>query len=168
MACALPPSSPMSTTVTTWPLPNVLSLPRVRTRVVATAAVLVAALVFRTAALSTYGFSEDEINKVAAIEAYRTGHFTANAEHPMLMKLTMWGSVAAATAWNGIASPDWRLSLETAIRLPHAIAGAATVLPLFGIADLLFGSTVAIAASAIWAFDVNAIDINRIGKEDTL
>jgi len=30
-------------------------------------------------ALSTYGLSEDEMNKVEAIEQYRAGHFTANA-----------------------------------------------------------------------------------------
>jgi hypothetical protein len=158
----------MSTTATTWPVQNTLSLPRVRVRALVTAAVVVAALAFRTTALSTYGFSEDEINKVNAIEAYRAGRFTANAEHPMLMKLTMWGSVDAAAAWNRIAPPDWQMSLETAIRLPNAIAGAATVLPIFGIADLLFGSSVAIVAATVWAFDVNAIAINRIGKEDTL
>src|SRR5947209_5661238 len=131
MAPALPPRSSMSTNVTAWPLPNVLSLPRVRTRVLVTAALLVAALAFRTTALSTYGFSEDEINKVDAIEAYRAGRFSANAEHPMLMKLTMWGSVAAASAWNRMAPPDRQMSLETAIRLPNAVAGAATVLPIF-------------------------------------
>jgi Dolichyl-phosphate-mannose-protein mannosyltransferase len=126
------------------------------------------ALTVRAGALDTYGFSEDELNKVQAIEQYRAGDFGANAEHPMLMKLTMWGSVALAEAWNRRAPTDAAISLETAIRLPNALAGAAITLVLFGIADLLFGGTVAAAAAVIWAFDVNAIAINRIGKEDTL
>lgn len=128
---------------------------------------VVVALAFRTTGLSTYGFSEDEINKVHAIEQYRAGHYVANAEHPMLMKLAMWGSVATADAWNRHAPVDQHVSLETAIRLPNAIAGAATTLVLFGVAQLLFGDAVALVASLGWAFDVNAIAINRIGKEDT-
>jgi 4-amino-4-deoxy-L-arabinose transferase-like glycosyltransferase len=59
------------------------------------------------------------------------------------------------------------MSLETALRLPNAIAGAAITPVLFGIAELLFGSLSAVVVSLIWAFDVNAIAINRIGKEDT-
>jgi predicted membrane-bound dolichyl-phosphate-mannose-protein mannosyltransferase len=122
---------------------------------------------FRVTALSTYGLSEDELNKVHAIAQYRAGHFSANAEHPMLMKLAMWASVDVAQTWNRVAPPAQAMSLETALRLPNAIAGAATTLVLFGVADLLFGGAVAVAASLIWAFDVNAIAINRIGKEDT-
>ncbi len=128
---------------------------------------VVVAFAFRTVGLSTYGFSEDEINKVQAVQQYRAGHFGANAEHPMLMKLAMWGSVAAADAWNRLTPFDQHVSPETAIRLPNAIAGAATALALFGVAQLLFGDAVALVASLIWAFDVNAIAINRLGKEDT-
>jgi len=51
--------------------------------------------------------------------------------------------------------------------LPNAIAGAATTLVLFLVVELLFGLPAAIAASALWALDVNAIAISRIGKEDT-
>src|SRR6266850_2098010 len=79
-----------------WPL----ALPRARFVVVAAATVV--ALTFRVSALSTYGLSEDEINKVHAIEQYRAGRFGANAEHPMLMKLAMWGSVSLSDAWNRI------------------------------------------------------------------
>src|SRR5262249_50189183 len=111
--------------------------------------------------------SEDELNKVHAVERYQSGDFGANAEHPMLMKLAMWASVDLTRIWNNLASPGRSLPLETAIRLPNALAGAATTLVLFGIADLWFGSAVALAVAAIWAFDVNAIAINRIGKEDT-
>src|SRR3954467_3334474 len=59
------------------------------------------------------------------------------------------------------------MSIETAIRLPNAVAGAVTTLALYGVADLLFGGAAAVTAALIWAFDVNAIAINRIGKEDT-
>ena len=124
-------------------------------------------MVMRIGALDTYGFSEDEINKVRAIEQYRAGRFGANAEHPMLMKLAMWGSVELAEAWNAVAPADAGMSIETAVRLPNAVAGGLTTVALFGVADLLFGGTVAATAALVWAFDVNAIAVNRIGKEDT-
>jgi len=155
--------------VTRWPTAEAsrLAIPRARALLLALAMTVVVALAFRTVGLSTYGFSEDEINKVHAIQQYRAGHFVTNAEHPMLMKLAMWGSVAAADAWNRLTPFDQHISTETAIRLPNAIAGAATALALFGVAQLLFGDAVALVASLIWAFDVNAIAINRLGKEDT-
>ena len=136
-------------------------------KLVVVAAATVLALTFRVSALSTYGLSEDEINKVHAIEQYRAGRFGANAEHPMLMKLAMWGSVSLSDAWNRIAPSDRAIALETALRVPNAVAGAATTLVIFGVADLLFGAAAGAVAAAIWAFDVNAIAINRIGKEDT-
>lgn len=167
----------MPTTTYTHPLPatwNDLSEARgdlARAKAVFRAVVVVVAVVlaltFRVSSLSTYGLSEDEINKVHAIEQYRAGNFAANAEHPMLMKLAMWGSVSLSESWNRIAPPASAIPIETAIRLPNAIAGAATTLAMFGVADLLFGGTVGVVAAAIWAFDVNAIAINRIGKEDT-
>jgi len=153
----------------TWTDASSLTLPFAwtRTKIALLIAATTLAFAFRLSALSTYGFSEDELNKVTAIEEYRAGHFAANAEHPMLMKLAMWGSVDAAAAWNRVAPDGRTISLETALRLPNAIAGAATTVGLFGVADLLFGGAVASVVSAIWAFDVNAIAINRIGKEDT-
>ena len=156
-----------SSRTTTWQDVHSQALPWAQAKLVVVAIATVLAFGFRVNALSTYGLSEDEINKVHAIEQYRSGHFSANAEHPMLMKLAMWGTVDLARAWNRVAPPEHAVSLETAIRLPNAVAGAATTLVLFGIADLLFGGTVAAAASLVWAFDVNAIAINRIGKEDT-
>jgi hypothetical protein len=155
---------------TLWPdAPSVtMSLPWARARIVVLAVATALAVVVRITALATYGLSEDEVNKVHAIEQYRSGHFGANAEHPMLMKLAMWGSVDLAQAWNRIAPSNHSMSIETAIRLPNAVAGAATTLALYGVADLLFGGAAAVAVSLIWAFDVNAIAINRIGKEDTL
>ena len=47
------------------------------------------------------------------------------------------------------------------------MAGGLTTVVLYGVSDVLFGGTVAAATAIIWAFDVNAIGINRIGKEDT-
>jgi len=131
------------------------------------AAVTLFALVLRTNALSTYGLSEDEINKVQAVEQYRRGHFGANAEHPMLMKLAMWASLDLAGAWNRFAPSADTVPVETALRLPNAVVGAATTVALFGLTDLLFGTAAAMMASFFWAFDVNAVAINRIGKEDT-
>jgi hypothetical protein len=145
----------------------VFALPWARVKLAVLALATAFAVFFRVAALATYGLSEDEINKVQAIQEYRAGDFAANAEHPMLMKLAMWGTCAIADGWNRVAPARGAMSLETAIRLPNAVAGAATALALFGIADLLFGGVVALVVSIIWAFDVNAIAINRIGKEDT-
>ena len=130
------------------------------------------ALGLRATALSTYGLSEDEVNKARAIERYRAGDFSANAEHPMLMKLAMWGSVEAAELLNRAfavwgSEPSQAIPIETAIRLPNAVVGAATTLALFGVADVLFGATVALVVALVWAVDINAIAINRIGKEDT-
>jgi hypothetical protein len=99
----------------TWSSTLGVSVSLAQLRVLALAAVLVAACVTRTAHLATYGFSEDEINKVNAVEEYRQGRFLANAEHPMLMKLAMWGSVALSERWNAVATPDWAIPLETAI-----------------------------------------------------
>jgi hypothetical protein len=144
-----------------------LSISLAQLRIVALAVVLAAAGVTRTAYLATYGFSADEINKVQAVAEYRQGHFGGNAEHPMLMKLTMWGSVALSERWNAVAPANWAISQETAIRFPNALAGVATTLVLFAVVELLFGAPAAIVASALWALDVNAIAISRIGKEDT-
>jgi hypothetical protein len=144
-----------------------LSISLAQLRGVVLAVVFVAGGLTRTTHLATYGFSEDEINKVHAVEEYRQGRFGANAEHPMLMKLAMWGSVAVSERWNAVATPERAISLETAIRLPNALAGAATTLVLFAVVEMLFGVPAAIATSALWALDVNAIAISRIGKEDT-
>ena len=47
----------------------------------------------RVTQLGAIGFAEDEMNKLDAIHAYERGDFTANSEHPMVMKLLMWASV---------------------------------------------------------------------------
>jgi 4-amino-4-deoxy-L-arabinose transferase-like glycosyltransferase len=158
-----------STHPTTWPQLSIkrFAISRAKVRVIALAVVTSLAFGYRAVALSTYGLSEDEVNKVRAIEQYRHGHFGANAEHPMLMKLAMWGSVELAGVWNQVAPAGQTVAIESALRLPNVIAGTLTTLVLFGLAEVLFGTPVAVVASLLWALDVNAIAINRIGKEDT-
>jgi 4-amino-4-deoxy-L-arabinose transferase-like glycosyltransferase len=107
--------------------------------------------------LGASGFAEDEMNKLDAVRAYQHGDFTANGEHPMVMKLLMWGSL------NAIPASD-----EVALRLPNALIGALTVVPLFLLTAALFDRWTALLASAFWAFGINAITHNRIGKEDSL
>lgn len=142
-----------------------IALPQ--TWIVALAVTAVLGFGFRTLALDAYGFSEDEINKVLAIDAYEHGVFGANAEHPMLMKLAMWASVRGAARWNAIAPPADRVPLETALRLPNALAGTATAVALAGVGLAFFGPTVGITAAMLWALDPNATAINRLGKEDS-
>jgi hypothetical protein len=158
-----------STQPATWPLLSLerFAISRAKARVVALVVVTSLAFGYRAAALSTYGLSDDEVNKVQAIDQYRLGHFGANAEHPMLMKLAMWGSVDLASAWNHVAPAGDTIAIESALRLPNVLGGTLTTLVLFGLAELLFGTGVAVLASLLWALDVNAIAINRIGKEDT-
>src|SRR5580692_3424500 len=83
-------------------------------RAIALAVVLAAAALTRVTHLATYGFSEDEMNKVHAVEEYRHGRFGANAEHPMLMKLAMWGGVALSERWNAVGALERTIPLETA------------------------------------------------------
>src|SRR5256885_12268372 len=110
---------------TTWQDAPSVAVPWARAKIAALAIAALLALGFRISALSTYGFSEDELNKIHAIDQYRAGHFIANAEHPMLMKLAMWGSVDAAEAWNRLGPPHPAVSPATALPLPHAVARAA-------------------------------------------
>ena len=112
----------------------------------------------RVTQLGAIGFAEDEMNKLDAIHAYERGDFSANSEHPMVMKVLMWASVSTAPV-------D---SLEAALRLPNALIGALTVVPLFLLTLAFFDRRTALLASAFWAFGINAITHNRIGKEDTL
>jgi hypothetical protein len=114
--------------------------------------------------LGAIGFAEDEVNKVEAVQAYQRGDITANAEHPMLMKALIFISMTRAGQGGG---PDM-LSDEFALRLPNAIFGALTVIPLFLLTAAFFDRWTGLTAAALWSFGVNAITYNRIGKEDTL
>ena len=130
------------------------------------AGVVIVALTGRLLSLDASGFSEDEAAKLHAIDAYRSGNFSANAEHPMLMKLAMWASMSLSDAWNA-AVPSAPIAAETALRLPNVVAGSATVAAVYGLVRLLFGGPAAIAASVIVALDPNVTALNRIGKEET-
>jgi hypothetical protein len=62
-----------------WPVGSVgrIVITRAHARAAVLTVALALALAFRIAALPTYGFSVDEINKVEAIGRYRVGDFTA-------------------------------------------------------------------------------------------
>lgn len=120
--------------------------------------------------LDAAGFAEDEANKIFAIRCYEQGDFTANAEHPMVMKLLCYASVHAASAWNRAAGNKIALPLseEAALRLPNAAFGALTVVPLFLLTTGLLGFRVGLITSLLWALGLDAIWFNRTAKEDTL
>jgi hypothetical protein len=107
--------------------------------------------------LGASGFAEDEMNKLNAVRSYERGDFTANGEHPMVMKVLMWGSLNAIHARE-----------EVALRLPNALIGSLTVIPLFLLTAVFFDRWTALLAAAFWAVGINAITHNRIGKEDSL
>ncbi|HEX7332282.1 MAG TPA: glycosyltransferase family 39 protein [Pyrinomonadaceae bacterium] len=112
----------------------------------------------RVTQLGAIGFAEDEMNKLDAIHAYERGDFSANSEHPMIMKVLMWASLRSVPASNE----------EAALRFPNALIGALTVIPLFLLTLAFFDRRHALLAAAFWAAGVNAITHNRIGKEDSL
>lgn len=116
----------------------------------------------RGSQLGAIGFAEDEMNKFDAVQAYGRGDIAANSEHPMIMKALMFVSLNAARAWNTAISD------EAALRMPNAIFGALTVIPLFLLTAAFFDRWTGLLAAAFWAFGVTAITFNRIGKEDTL
>jgi hypothetical protein len=127
---------------------------------------------FRAVQLSAEGLSEDELNKLVAVEDYRAHGLTpANGEHPMLMKALLTASIVAAEYWNRTAlvasNPQLRAPTETALRLPGAIFGALTSLLIFLVASELFGTEIGLIAAALWALDPSAIGFNRIAKEDS-
>jgi Dolichyl-phosphate-mannose-protein mannosyltransferase len=140
-----------------------------QTRALVIALLIGVSLAIRCFDLGAYGFSEDETNKLRAVASYRQLDLSANAEHPMVMKLAMFASMEAAGAWNAIA-PGLHapvISDEAALRLPNAIAGSLLTGVIFLLCELLFGLPTAIWAALFWALDVNAAALNRIGKEDT-
>lgn len=112
----------------------------------------------RVTQLGAIGFAEDEMNKLDAVHAYEHGDFALNSEHPMVMKVLMWASLRGVPAG----------SEEAALRLPNVLIGALTVIPLFLLTAAFFDRWHALLAAAFWAFGVNAITHNRIGKEDSL
>lgn len=128
------------------------------------------ALAVRVYQLDAVGLAEDETNKMFAVRSYEQGDFTANADHPMIMKMLCYGSLHLAEMWNNTAGKLAGLSVseETALRFPNALFGALTVIPLLLFASSLLGFRVGLVASLLWALGLNAVWINRVGKEDTL
>lgn len=123
----------------------------------------------RASQLGVEGLSEDELNKLKAVEEYRAhGLSSINGEHPMLMKGLLTISVGLAEEWNSSSfSKAGSISTETALRLPAALLGALSSLLIFFITLEVFGLGPALIAAALWAFDPTAISFNRIAKEDT-
>ena len=119
---------------------------------------VVLGLSLRVTQLGAIGFAEDEANKLDAIHAYERGDYSANAEHPMLMKVLMLISRHAAP----------NASEEASLRFPNALIGALTVIPIFLLTAAFFDRWTALLAASFWAFGINAITHNRIGKEDSL
>jgi len=132
--------------------------------VILLALLVLGGFVFRVSKLGAIGFAEDEVNKIDAVKAYKRHDITANAEHPMLMKALMFVSLNAGNPLAG----DGRFSDEALLRFPNALFGALTAVPLFLLTAAFFGRWTGLTAAALWAFGVNAITYNRIGKEDTL
>jgi hypothetical protein len=127
---------------------------------------------FRAVKLGAEGLSEDELNKLNAVQDYRANGLTAaNGEHPMLMKALLTASVVAVERWNASSIvesyPSLRVSTEAALRLPGAVLGALTALLIFLVVSELFGIEVALIAAALWALDPAGIAFNRIAKEDS-
>jgi len=137
-----------------------------RSLVLALAAMVLVGLGLRVRGLSSIGLSEDEVNKVEAVRSYARGDLRPNAEHPMLMKSLIFLSVQAAHGWQAVSGEV--LSDETTVRLPNAIFGALTAIPLFLLTAAFFDRRTGLVAAGFWAFGINAITYNRIAKEDTL
>ena len=148
---------------------------QIRSRTLVVAALSVIILIgfgFRASQLSAEGLSEDELNKLQAVEEYRQhGLSSFNGEHPFLMKALLAVSVVAAERWNSspfaAQHPSAQIATETALRFPVTIFGALTSLLIFLLVSELFGTEVALIAAALWALDPTAIGFNRIAKEDS-
>ena len=149
--------------------PRAVAFPLTRSQLASLAltAVVAVALTFRVSSLALYGLSDDEVTKVRATEAYARGDFTVNAEHPMLMKLAVWSSVGAANQWNRAVPAAYQIPVESAVRLPNVVVGAASVLVMYGVAYAYFGMPVALVAALLMALDPMITSINRLAKEDT-
>lgn len=136
-------------------------------------ALVLGGFVFRARGLGVEGFADDELNKLEAVQEYRTRGLTgANGEHPFLMKAVIAATVIAAEKWNSTGlvrthSAELFIPVETAVRLPNVIVGSLTTFLIYLVISELFGGEIALLAAALWAFDPIAIGFNRIAKEDT-
>ena len=119
-----------------------------KTTVAVIGLMIVMGLGLRLAGLGRVGFAEDEINKLEAVRAYDRGDFTANAEHPMLMKALIDLSFRGARAWTSISGQT--ISEEAALRFPNALFGALTAIPLFLLTAALFDRPTGFWSAAFW------------------
>jgi hypothetical protein len=131
------------------------------------AVLILLALAVRLPGLDAAGLSEDEMDKLHAADSYDHGNFAVDGEHPALMKLSAYGSLKAAAVWNAHTPDTAHISTEAALRAPNAVAGALITGVLFVLVDGFFGFWTAVLAAWLWAFDVNAVAMNRVAKEDT-
>jgi len=144
-----------------------------RTLIVSALAVIIlVGFGFRVTNLGAEGLSEDELNKLQAVEDYRAHGLTStNGEHPFLMKALLTASVVTAEQWNSTSivqsNPSLYVSTEAALRFPGVILGAFTALLIFLVVSELFGIEIALIAAALWALDPSGIGFNRIAKEDS-
>jgi hypothetical protein len=142
----------------------------VNNRLLVAALILIVALgfVLRLRKLDRVGFNEDEVHKVEAGRAYLHGDFSANLEHPMLMKSMIALSLAATDWWNRKTSASHEIGEEVAVRLPNLIFGALTAVVLFLVAQEFFGVEIGLLTAFLWSIGTLAIMDNRLAKEDTL
>jgi len=143
-----------------------------RVLIIALAILVLTGFGFRISGIGSEGLSDDELNKLAAVNDYRAHGLTgANGEHPFLMKALLGVSLITSEHWNQtslIAShPNLTVPVEVSLRLPGAIIGALTTILIFLVAAELFGSEAGLIAAALWAFDPQVIGFNRIAKEDS-
>src|SRR6185369_7846482 len=132
---------------------------------------VLAGAALRLNGLGSEGLSEDELNKLNAVNEYRAhGLTSANGEHPLLMKGFLTISVLVAEQWNqtGLVNShsELRVPVETALRVPGAIVGALAAVLIFLVAAELFGVEIGLIAAALWTFDPLTIGFSRIAKED--
>ena len=140
-----------------------------RVLVIGLTLLVVAGFAFRLTHLSAEGLSEDELNKLEAVNDYRQhGLTSANGEHPLLMKALQTATIVFADKWNSISlGRNNPIATETALRFPSVLFGALTAILVYLLTAELFGAEVGLIAAALWAFDPSAIGFNRIAKEDT-
>src|SRR5438270_4737188 len=131
---------------------------------------VVLAFAARTYQLGAASLAEDEANKMFALRAYEQGASTFNAEHPMVMKMLCYVSLQAANTWNHHLGTRLHLGIteEAALRLPNALFGALTVIPLLLLTNALLGFRAGVITALLWATGIDAVWFSRIAKEDSL
>lgn len=157
---------PSTVTLGIQPRKSALSLER--NAIAALSLIVILGFGLRIRGLDRAGFNEDEVQKVDAARAYLRGDFSHNLEHPMLLKLLVAASLAAAEAWNHGPGRFHPLSDEFAVRLPNAIFGALTSVVIYELVGEFFSLDVALLSALLWSFGTIAIMDNRVAKEDTL